>query len=83
MSASDYIYFGVDPACGHTVAAIVDDPKDKRGVAKTVAGFIRDGYTLLRQSTQDGIEWCNEDCPRMKQVRAEQATRADKRRGRR
>lgn len=69
----EYIYFGIDPVCGHTVAAVVDTPEHKRDTAKTVAGFIREGYTVVRQKDQAKMNWCSEQCPRMIEVRAKQA----------
>jgi len=82
MSGSEWIYFGSDPKCGHVVAAIVDVADDKAHTSRVVAGYVRSGYDVSRRPNGDGIVWCNEDCPRMKEVRAAQALREGRRRKR-
>jgi hypothetical protein len=49
MSAHDvtHVYFGVK-ACGCRVAVVVDDPEYPKDTARSVAEFIRDGYTVER-----------------------------------
>lgn len=40
-------------ACGCWVAATVDRPEWRRDTAKTVAQFLRDGYTVERHTTAE------------------------------
>jgi hypothetical protein len=48
-TAEPMAYIGRTTCCGHIVAAIVDDERSNpREVAKTVAGFIRDGLVIGR-----------------------------------
>lgn len=80
MSSGHYIFFGRDPKCGHVVCAVVDNPEHKASTAKEVARMIRDGYEVSRRKDQQGIEWCTEECPRMMEVRAEQARKEQRKR---
>jgi hypothetical protein len=47
MAEVTHVYFGVK-ACGCRVAVVVDDPEYPKDTAKSVAEFIRDGYTVER-----------------------------------
>ena len=79
MSDSTPCYVGRSPAaCGHIVAAIVDDsaerPAWKREVASTLAGWVRDGLAVERTTVGAAkampgfLERCDLCCPSKKRA---------------
>lgn len=73
-AAERFMFTATDPICGHVVAAAVDEPRHRKDTAASVAEWLRDGLRLDRIPCADQpLNWCSEECPRMKQVRAEQA----------
>jgi hypothetical protein len=69
-----FMFTATDPVCGHVVAAAVDGPNHRKDVAQDVGQWVLDGLRVERVSCQlQPLAWCSEECPRMQQVRAEQA----------
>lgn len=49
---SKHVYVGTT-ACGCRVAVVADLPDNKKLTAKSIAGYIRDGLTVTRESIDD------------------------------
>lgn len=64
MTEATHVYVGTK-SCGCRVCVVTDLPESKQYTAKSIAGYVKDGYTVTRESFEeyrkDPVNYCKHE----------------------